>query len=879
MKRFLPLFAALFVVSQLTAGGIRGYIRNAEGDPLEFATIYISENGSGTVTNVEGYYEIRLDPGDYNVVFQFLGYQSYTERVSVGNSFRDVDVRLSEQVLELTTVEVVDGAENPAYTIMRKAIAKADFHRQQLDYYSAQVYIKGSGRLVDVPGLFRRAIEKEGIDSTMAFTSESVSIIEYERPHTFRERVVSIYSQGEDNGSSPNSYINGSFYEPEIGQAISPLSPKAFGYYKFELEGFFHDRGYGINKIKVIPRSRGDNVFEGYIYIVDDMWSIYSLDLTSYVLGIQFDVAQIYAPIKEQVWLPVSHQFDVNGRFFGFQFEYTYLATVSDYDVRINPDLDVDFTVIDEKINRDLARTAEARREDRSELAGIEEKLETGDELSRRELLRLMREYEKDEREELEEPEIVEVHTYEVDSMATKRDSTYWAIVRPIPLTNYEVRGYKVQDSIATVEAQEAEDRANGVRNSGGRDFPYWDIITGRSFKLSEGSYFHYDGLNNAGFNPVEGIWLASRLRYTYRNEDQRFRLAFTPRYGFSWDRLVWRTDAEYRFGPSHSRSTVSLGGGRYVSQYNDPNGVSELFNTFYSLLSERNFLRIYEKEFLGARWRKRWRSSARLDIQAEWAQRRTVENTTRQVWFGRDDRSYGTNVPFSEEGNYPLPALERAATLQLGFQVRPWQRYRLRNGVRQPVSDESPTLRLDYRIGLPDINESVTDYQRLGLTYRHAFFPGARGKVDLKLHLGLFLTDDYVGMADFQHFPGNQMIFTTTDPVGAFRLLPYYQFSTPDKWVAAHAHYQFRKFLLTQIWEVNMLGIKENVFANYLYTPESDHYTEIGYGIDNIFRVLRIEGAMAFRDGKYYDWGIRIGVASNILGGFGEVNVEFDED
>ncbi|RME94633.1 MAG: hypothetical protein D6772_14325 [Bacteroidetes bacterium] len=147
-----------------------------------------------------------------------------------------------------------------------------------------------------------------------------------------------------------------------------------------------------------------------------------------------------------------------------------------------------------------------------------------------------------------------------------------------------------------------------------------------------------------------------------------------------------------------------------------------------------------------------------------------------------------------------------------------------------------------------------------------------------MKVDLGLFLANSYVGAADYRHFDGNRMLLTTADPVGAFRLLPYYTFSTADRWLAAHAHYQFRKFLFTQIWEVQMTGAKENFFANYLNTPTSEHYTELGYGIDNILRFFRLETIIAFRDGRYYDWGVRIGVASNILGGFGAVSLETDD-
>ena len=395
------LFFLLMATGLYAAGGIKGFIRNAAGEPLEFATIYIDELGSGTVTNIEGYYEFRMLPGDYRVVFQHLGHETQVQRVSIGQNMKELNIQLVAQTFELDAVEIIDGGEDPAYTVMRKAIAKADFHRQQVDYYEARVYIKGSGRLLNTPGIARRMLEKEGVkaDSTTAFTSESVSLIEYERPNTFREKVISINTQGEDNGSSPNGYIYGSFYEPDVAQAISPLSTKAFGYYKFELAGYFNDRGFNVNKIKVTPRSRGDNVFSGYIYIIEDLWGIHSLELEVYKLGIRFDIKQVYAPVEESVWLPVSHKFLVTGKIFGFGFDYRYLASVSDYKVRINPDLDVDFQVIDEKIEKDLARTAEARQKERQDLASIDEKLNSGEELSRKDLRRMMREYEKEEQQ------------------------------------------------------------------------------------------------------------------------------------------------------------------------------------------------------------------------------------------------------------------------------------------------------------------------------------------------------------------------------------------------------------------------------------------------------------------------------------------------
>ena len=123
----------------------------------------------------------------------------------------------------------------------------------------------------------------------------------------------------------------------------------------------------------------------------------------------------------------------------------------------------------------------------------------------------------------------------------------------------------------------------------------------------------------------------------------------------------------------------------------------------------------------------------------------------------------------------------------------------------------------------------------------------------------------------DYKHFQGNKTPFITNDPVGSFRLLEYYNFSTSDKYFAGNFHYQFRKFLITNIPLVRLAGIRENIFVNYLATPTSKNYTEVGYSIDGILRIFRLEAAASFQDGKYLDYGFRIGIASYITANFSD--------
>ncbi len=873
MRITLPvlLLIAFFAASHdAFAGGVRGFIRDAEGKPLEFATIYVAETGSGASANERGFYELRLDPGSYTLVFQYLGYRAESRKVTVDQLFQEINITLGAQALELKTVEVYEGREDPAYTVMRKAIAKASYHRQQVDHYTAQVYIKGSGGLKKIPFLARKALREEGIDTSTVYTSESVSIIEYTRPSTFKERVISVYQNGEDNSTSPNSFVFGSFYEPTIADVISPLSTKAFGYYKFKLEGYFVDRGYGVNKISVTPRSRGENVFEGTIYIVEDLWSIHSLSLKTYKFGIGFLVNQIYAPILDNVWMPVTQKFDVDGKILGFGFEYNYLANVSDYKITLNPDLDVDFNVIDEKLEKEMAADLARQKKENPKTGDIKDKLSSGDELTRKDLRKLMREYEKDEKKEAqEEPNIVVAKEYSVDTLASKRDSAYWAQIRPMPLTQKEVRSYAKLDSIAREEKIKEEVPADSTQTLGKKkhsNFSLTDIVSGGSYPMGKTQRLSFDSpLLGLNFNPVEGFNVKTDITYRSYSKTDDFRIIFTPRYAFAREKLTGKGRIAYRYGPRGKKTDIALEGGRYINQYNAAKPISELINSFTCLFNERNYLSLYEKDYLQLSYAKTLAENWNIRGYIERARRYTMVNNTTQTWFNKDDRTYLPNIPEIEEVDEPLKDGENALVFSIGIEGRPWQKYRLYNGRKEAINNSSPRVGLNYRKGIKGILDSEVNYDLLDLTFQHKFRAGARGLIDFKVNAGIFLNNDYVGFADFKHFMGNRVPIATSDPVGSFRLLDYYRNSTMDKYAAVHLHYQFRKFLFTQIPEVWIMGIKENLFVNYLATPTSKNYTEVGYSIDNIFRIFRIEAAVSFRDGKYEDWGILLGIASNL--------------
>jgi len=201
----------------------------------------------------------------------------------------------------------------------------------------------------------------------------------------------------------------------------------------------------------------------------------------------------------------------------------------------------------------------------------------------------------------------------------------------------------------------------------------------------------------------------------------------------------------------------------------------------------------------------------------------------------------------------------------------RPWVKYRIRNGYKQRIDGSSPFFSVEYKKGFKNIGGSDVDFDLLDLGVRYGVKTGIRGRLDANIHAGAFLNNRSLYFMDYKHFLGNRTPIVTTDPDGSFRLLDYYSNSTSDKYLTAIVHYHFRKLILSRIPKLRLLGIQENIFGAILTTPVTGAYTEVGYSIDGILRVFRIEAAASFQNGNYNNYGFRIGIASSITSGFGD--------
>lgn len=341
------LLLLLITFGSANAAKIKGIIRDQNKDPLSFASVVVKGQTLGTMANERG--EFLLDvPANktYELVFQFLGYKTVIKQVEVGTDDVFIEIQLQEQSILLGEIKVGKSKEDPAYAIMRKAIAKSKINDKQVDHYDADVYIKNTLLVNKVPGILKKKLEENHIKVGIPYVSESLTNIKFTQPNKRVTKVLAKRSSMDEMDLSGAYYLVNFYDLPDDMNLISPLSPKAFAYYKFEYLGYFEDRGRVINKIKIIPRRYGPGVCKGTIFIIEDLWSIHSIDAETVNEGFTIKMKQLYSP-QQEVWVPVSQNIDFSGKVFGFDFHAKLQVHPKYKSLRINQKYVAEVKVLD----------------------------------------------------------------------------------------------------------------------------------------------------------------------------------------------------------------------------------------------------------------------------------------------------------------------------------------------------------------------------------------------------------------------------------------------------------------------------------------------------------------------------------------------------
>lgn len=835
MLKLLQLFIFIFYAQLLSAQKVRGKVVTINGELLPYASISIKGTTKGTTTNSQGQYSLNLSPGQYTLVCQYVNYKKEEKSITVSDNDNELNFVLGVQELTLGEVIVKKG-EDPAYEIIRKAIKKRAYYNNQVDSFAVDVYIKGLVRSRGMPQkIFGKKIEHEedeGLDSMgkgILFLSETMTKVSFVKPGKIKYRVLSSRVSGDNSGFGLSFPFFINFYDNNVQVAenlnprgfISPIAEGAMGYYKYKYEGSFYEDNKMVNTIKVIPRRKNEPLFSGTIQIIEDDWRIYSLDLVttklySLELADTLHISQLHAPVNKEVWKTKSQVLYASVKFMGFDLAGNFVNVYTDYN--INPGF------------------------------------------AKKHFDRILMKY---------------------DTAFNKKDSAYWSQVRPVTLEPDEKRDFVFKDSVRKAD----QDSFRTVRNIDSLRKAQ-KPITLKNLLFTGGRHYFYGNKTMVNYsirplvpileyNTVEGLALVANqsLRFYGKKSKFSYFLDLKSRYGVSNEHF--NTHADFTIRPRKTSFTINkylrFSGGRRISQFNPESPVEPLGNSLLTLFWKRNYMKIYENWFAKIQYNLKSETGFRFNLHFTYEDRSPLENTSGYAFF-KSEKTFTPNHPY-ELAQIPF---ERHQALVAGFffSFQPGQRYIQFPAYKVSVGSKYPTFALEYNKGIDKLFGSDVDFDKWKFSVYDDVNLKLRGLFRYKISVGGFLNDRKVEIPDYQHFNGNQLP-TINKYLDAFQLAPYYKYSNTESfYTVVHAEHHFNGLLTNKIPLFNKLKWHLVAGTNAFYVNRNNYYVEAFAGIENIFKIWRVDFINAYQPDTNYKFAVKVG-AGGLIGS----RIKFDRD
>ncbi|MDE3182135.1 MAG: carboxypeptidase-like regulatory domain-containing protein [Bacteroidota bacterium] len=818
----LFLFPALSVSSQK----IEGTVKDAEGNILPFASILVKGTPMGVTANNEGKYQLTLSPGNYTLDCRYVGYSSSQKNITVTSSDQKVNFVLAPQKLTLKEVIIKKGAEDPAYQIIRQAIKKRLFYERQVKAFEAEVYIKGMIRLNNLPQtIMGQKIPAEdrsmmGLDSSgkgIIYLTESVTKVYSQEPDKLKLEVVSTRVSG-NNGLGFSFPAIISFYKNNVNVApqvnprgfVSPIADNALNFYNYKFLGSFFEDGNEVNVIKVIPKHNYEPLFSGIMNITENDWRIFSCHLTltkKSALEIldTLVISQIHTPVENDIWRIKNQVIHFSFNKFGIRSEGDFVNVYSKYN--LDPHFSKGF------FNRIIIK---------------------------------------------------------YDSAVNKKPSSYWDSIRPVPLEPEEIKDYKTKDSAFAERNDSTEKNLDSLRKKQGPLKIMQVLWTGvnrthysytNPYKVSFGPL-----LKTIQYNTVEGLAINPSLVLSKYSKALNSNVSFIAdvRYGFNnrhlnpWAGLVFKNKEAFDPDKKFKRQSFFVAGGKRVSQFFKESDIDGLGNSIGTLLYGRNVMKIYENYFTKTGFTKEWESGAKFLIEGEYEDRLPLNNTTSYIWskgwLYRITPNYPVEILSSQFQRY------QAVVIHASFSFQPGQQYIQFPKYKMSLGSDYPTFTIGYSKGFKNIFGSDVDFDKWSVNVATDVNLKLAGVLKYNFTIGGFLNNHAVFAQDYQHFYGNLSV-VADQYVRSFQNASYYQFSNASPFYA-ELHFEHHsngllsnKIPLLKKWNWNFVE-----GANALYVNPGTKYAETFIGLENIFKIIRIDLVVDYENGYKPVYTYRIG-------------------
>ncbi len=807
MRSFFILILNTLFVLKAIAGNVTGRITDDNDQPLAFSSITIKGTTQGTSANSSGEYSLNLNDGEYILIAQHVGYKSVEQKVVVGKESMRVDFKLNEQKYDLGNVTVRKG-EDPAYAIIRNAIKKRSYYEKEIKKFETEVYIKGQFKLRDYPKkLFGKPVDFEDGDTSkrkMIFLSETVAKYSVDEPKR-KVEVLSTKVSGESDAFGFSNPQIISFYQNNI--RLGNINPRGF----------------------ISPIS--NNALNYYRYHLE---------------GTFFENNQMVNRIRvipKRKFEPLFNGF-INIIENEWRIQSVQLTLYKENQVQLADTIKI------EQLYVPFGNVWIIKQQTIYPSVKILGFDAHGS---------FVQVYDKFALNPVFSKNFFNNTILKIYDSANKKPLTYWDSIRPVPLLAEEVKDYKKKDSLEQVRKDphylDSLDRKRNKPN------PMQLITAGQTFssKKRKSSVTVAGLIQIINYNTVEGWVVDLRPSFEKRfSNTKRNALTVTPgfRYGFSNKRFNPNIAVGYRFGKKYLTS-FTVAGGRNVFQYDPANPVRIFGNTLRTLQNETNYLKIYEAGFGRLDFLKSIGDGFTISSYFEYQDRLSLNNTSTYKWKDFADRDFTPNITQPHH---------QASLVSVNIKWQPGSKYIELPERKVSVGSRFPTFNLSLTTGIKGFLGSDVDYTKWSFAVNDNLNFNLGGRFNYRATFGGFLNRTAVFFPDYIHYFGNQQL-QASPYLSSFQLMSYYTYSNIEKFYStAYIEYHLNGFLTNKIPVLKRLNWFLVAGSNYLYLPNRNSYSEFFVGLENIFKIGRIDFVRSFSNTGWRTTGIRYSIVGITL-------------
>lgn len=297
MKRILLFITTLLITIGLHAQFYGQVLDAATGEPIPFATVKYIGTSEGRSTDLDGNFVLPILDNYDKFEITFLGYKNVTVTVPRGRQevrgqiikMYSNDILLGEVVVKKSKIKY-SRKNNPAVDLMRKVIANKKLSDiKEKDFYRFDKYEKKTFSYNDIKGtkdtLLSEICPETGKLIIPIMVEETASEENYRKdPKTVKTTIKAQRSDGFQSmlssGDMLTTYVKDIFTDVDIYKDnvrllqhpfISPISTnEAIGFYHYYIQDTIMVDDERCIDVAFLPNNTQDFGFAGHLYITDD---------------------------------------------------------------------------------------------------------------------------------------------------------------------------------------------------------------------------------------------------------------------------------------------------------------------------------------------------------------------------------------------------------------------------------------------------------------------------------------------------------------------------------------------------------------------------------------------------------------------------------